>query len=72
MLFHNSSSKNVSNSGKIVNPEDGGSMDLRNVSILPQHYTALQVRRPRLDRWENCIAAEGEYFEGDPSQACLQ
>jgi len=22
------------------NPEDGGSMELRNVGILPQHYTA--------------------------------
>jgi len=27
-------------------PEDGGNMDLRNVSILPQHYTASQSRRP--------------------------
>jgi hypothetical protein len=23
-----------------LHPEDGGSMDLRNVSILPQHYMA--------------------------------
>jgi hypothetical protein len=23
-----------------IRPEDGGSMDLRNVGILPQHYTA--------------------------------
>jgi hypothetical protein len=29
------------------NPEDGGSMDLRNVGILPQHYTASQHRRWR-------------------------
>jgi len=29
-------------------PEDGGSMDLRNVGILLQHYTASQPRRPRL------------------------
>jgi hypothetical protein len=27
------------------NPEDGGSMDLRNVGILPQHYTVSQPRR---------------------------
>jgi hypothetical protein len=34
------------------NPEDGGSMDLWNVGILPQHYTASQPRRPRLeDYW---------------------
>jgi len=36
-LFHNRSSKNVSNSGR-------------------QHH------------WDKCIAAQGEYFEGDPSQ----
>jgi hypothetical protein len=29
-------------------PEDGGSMDLRNVGILPQHCTASQPRRPRI------------------------
>jgi hypothetical protein len=29
--------------------EDGGSMDLRNVGILPQHYTASEPRRPRLE-----------------------
>jgi hypothetical protein len=28
--------------------DDGGSMDLRNVGILPQHYAASQPRRPRL------------------------
>jgi hypothetical protein len=28
---------------------DGGSMDLWNVGILPQHYTASQPRRPRLE-----------------------
>jgi hypothetical protein len=28
-------------------PEDGGSMDLRNVGILQQHYTESQPRRPR-------------------------
>jgi hypothetical protein len=31
------------------NPEDGGSMDLWNVDILPQHYTMSQPRRPRLE-----------------------
>jgi hypothetical protein len=29
--------------------EDGGSMDLWNVGILPQHYTASEPRRPRLE-----------------------
>jgi len=28
-------------------PEDGGSMVLRNVGILTQHYTASSPRRPR-------------------------
>jgi hypothetical protein len=30
-------------------PEDGGSMDLRNVGILPQHYTASHPEDPDLD-----------------------
>jgi hypothetical protein len=30
------------------NPEDGGSMDLWNVGILPQHYIATHHRRPRV------------------------
>jgi hypothetical protein len=30
-------------------PKDGGSMALLNVGILPQHYTASQARRPRLE-----------------------
>jgi hypothetical protein len=30
----------------IQKTEDGGSIDLRNVSILPQHYTAPKPRRP--------------------------
>jgi hypothetical protein len=30
-------------------PDDGGSMDLRKVGILPQHYTASQPRR-RLEK----------------------
>jgi hypothetical protein len=29
--------------------EDGGKMDLWNARILPQHYTASQPRRPRLE-----------------------
>jgi hypothetical protein len=29
-------------------PEDGGSMDFRNVGHLPQHHTESQPRRPRL------------------------
>jgi hypothetical protein len=29
--------------------EDGGSLDLRNIGILPQHYTASKFRRPRLE-----------------------
>jgi len=28
-------------------PEDGGSMDLRKIGILPQHHTASQPRRPQ-------------------------
>jgi hypothetical protein len=31
-----------------LHPEDGGSMHLRNVGILPQHHTASQPRRPLL------------------------
>jgi hypothetical protein len=31
----------------LLHIEDGGSMDLRNVGILPQHYTAPQPRRWR-------------------------
>jgi hypothetical protein len=38
-----------------VHPEDGGSTDLWNVGILPQHYTTSQPRRPRSEispwRW---------------------
>jgi hypothetical protein len=32
-----------------LHPECGGSMGLWNVGILPQHYTASQSRRPRLE-----------------------
>jgi hypothetical protein len=31
-----------------LHTEDGGSIDLLNFGILPQHYTASQSRRPRL------------------------
>jgi hypothetical protein len=34
---------------------DGSSMDLRNVSILPQHCTASQTRRPRLEAILICL-----------------
>jgi hypothetical protein len=34
-----------------IHPEDEGSMDIRNVGILPQHYTASQSRR----RLETCF-----------------
>jgi hypothetical protein len=33
----------------VVHPEDGGSIDLRNVGILPQNCMASQPRRPRLE-----------------------
>jgi len=32
-----------------THPENGGSIVLRNVGILPQHYTVSQTRRPRLE-----------------------
>jgi len=35
--------------GYHIHPEDEGSKVLRNVGILPQHYTASQTRRPRLE-----------------------
>jgi hypothetical protein len=38
-------------------PEDGGSMELRNVGILSQHYTASQPRRPRLLKRRNLYAS---------------
>jgi len=31
------------------NPKDGGSMDIWNVGILPQHYKMSQLRKPRLE-----------------------
>jgi len=38
-----------------LHPEDGGSMDLWNVCVLPQHYTTSEPRRLRLEpslMWE--------------------
>jgi hypothetical protein len=47
--------------------EDGGSMGPRNVAILPQHYTASQLRRPRLNL-HHCgnlkFRMSSEYFCG--------
>jgi hypothetical protein len=41
--------------GLNLHSEDGGSMALRNVDILPQHYTASQPRRPRRECfWGSC------------------
>jgi hypothetical protein len=34
-----------------LHPEDGGNIDLWNVGILPQHYTASQPRRHWLESW---------------------
>jgi len=39
-----------------LHPEDGGSMALRNVGILPQPCTVSQLRRRRLQFW--CIVFE--------------
>jgi len=42
----------------LLHPEDGGSEDLWNNGILPQHYTVLQSRRPWLESsppWEPWI-----------------
>jgi hypothetical protein len=45
------------------NPEDGGSIDLWNVGILPQHYTVSQPRRWRqhwpLKRWYPTTTIQG-------------
>jgi len=32
-----------------LHPEDGGSMDIWNVGILPQHYMASQPRRLKME-----------------------
>jgi len=49
----------------IFHPEDAGSMDLRNVGILPQAYTALQLRRPWLESllpWMLQISNDGTWY----------
>jgi len=47
--FHNTTRRhNPEELDLNLHPEDGGSMDLRNAGILPQHYTASRPRRPRL------------------------
>jgi len=38
-----------SKSSALCCPEDGGSVDLWNVGIIPWHYTVSQPRRPRLE-----------------------
>jgi len=48
-----------------LHPEDGGSMDQWNFSILPQHYMMSQLRRPWLEEinmkanhvlsWKSCL-----------------
>jgi hypothetical protein len=47
--YHNTTSCRTSEDDLNLQDEDGGSMDLRNVGILPQHYTASQPIRPRLE-----------------------
>jgi len=42
-------------------PEDVNSKILRNVGILPQHYTASQPRRPRLEL-NNMAAARNPHL----------
>jgi len=32
-----------------LHPEDGDSLDLQNVGVLPQHFTASQPKRRRLE-----------------------
>jgi hypothetical protein len=43
-----------------IHIEDGGSMNLRNIGILPQHYPALRPRRPQLETGK--IHAIGIFF----------
>jgi len=38
--------------GHSLHSEDGGSMDLWNIGILPQHYMASQPTKPRLAFWK--------------------
>jgi hypothetical protein len=44
----------VRKSTRVDPDEDGGSKVLRNIGILPQHYTASQTRRPRLKSSPPC------------------
>jgi hypothetical protein len=37
------------------NPEDGDNMDLQNVGILPQHYTASQIGFENLSPWKSRV-----------------
>jgi len=37
----------------LFHPEDGGSLDPWNVGILPQRYTASQLRRPQLESYRH-------------------
>jgi hypothetical protein len=53
--FLGSSSRNTVRFGRPWCPEDGGSTVLRNVGILPQHYTAPQPRRPRIESRTVCV-----------------
>jgi hypothetical protein len=45
----------ISTFQKSMMPEDGGSMNLSNVGILPQHYTASQPRRPQCGAQWGCL-----------------
>jgi hypothetical protein len=52
-----------------LHPEQSGSMDLRNVGILPQHYTASQSRKPgheRLKTHSKPIGMEYAEFPKEP------
>jgi len=45
-----------------LHPEDEGSMDLRNLGILPQHYTASKHRKPPLQKGEARVMQIGGIF----------
>jgi len=47
--YHNITRRHNPDLDLNLHPEDGGNRDLRNTDILPQRYTALQPRRPRLE-----------------------
>jgi hypothetical protein len=49
--YHNTTRRhNPEDKDMNLHPEDVGSIDFWNVGILPQHYTASQPRRPRLEK----------------------